>query len=161
MPGGASVKEPSCQCRRCWRCGFNRWVGKIHWRRSWQPTPVVLPGESHGQRSLRASVHRVAKSETQLKQFSMHTLEMPPGKQLHFLSLFKNRIIYLLTAVTSVHKIGLIITLSSAALSYLVHAWIMVVYLFSLWYIVSAAPFSSSWFAPPKYSMILGSPSNT
>ena len=91
----------------------------------------------------------------------MHTLETPPGKQLHFLSLFKNRIINLLTGVTSVHKIVLIITLSSAALSYLVHAWIVVVYLFSLWYIVAAAAFSSPWFAPPKYSMILGSPSNT
>ena len=28
------------------------WVGKIPWRRKWQPTPGVLPGESHGQRSL-------------------------------------------------------------------------------------------------------------
>ena len=28
------------------------WVGKIPWRRAWQPTPVFLPGESHGQRSL-------------------------------------------------------------------------------------------------------------
>ena len=28
------------------------WVGKISWRRKWQPTPVFLPGESHGQRSL-------------------------------------------------------------------------------------------------------------
>ena len=28
------------------------WVGKIPWRRAWQPTPVLLPGESHGQRSL-------------------------------------------------------------------------------------------------------------
>ena len=28
------------------------WVGKIPWRRKWQPTPVFLPGESHGQRSL-------------------------------------------------------------------------------------------------------------
>ena len=31
---------------------FNPWVGKIPWRRKWQPTPVFLPGESHGQRSL-------------------------------------------------------------------------------------------------------------
>ena len=52
MPGGASVKEPSCRCRRCKRCGFNLWVGKIPWRRSWQPTPIFLPGKSHGQRSL-------------------------------------------------------------------------------------------------------------
>ena len=34
------------------RPGFNPWVGKIPWRRKWQPNPVFLPGESHGQRSL-------------------------------------------------------------------------------------------------------------
>ena len=34
------------------RIGFNLWVRKIPWRRAWQPTPVFLPGESHGQRSL-------------------------------------------------------------------------------------------------------------
>ena len=34
------------------RHGFDPWVGKIPWRRKWQPTPVFLPGESHGQRSL-------------------------------------------------------------------------------------------------------------
>ena len=32
--------------------GFNPWVRKIPWRRKWQPTPVFLPGKSHGQRSL-------------------------------------------------------------------------------------------------------------
>ena len=31
---------------------FDPWVRKIPWRRTWQPTPVFLPGESHGQRSL-------------------------------------------------------------------------------------------------------------
>ena len=31
---------------------FSCWTGKILWRREWQPTPVFLPGESHGQRSL-------------------------------------------------------------------------------------------------------------
>ena len=41
--GGASDKESTCQCRRR---GFNPWVGKIPWRRAWQPTPVFLPGES-------------------------------------------------------------------------------------------------------------------
>ena len=34
------------------RDGFDPWVRKIPWRRAWQPTPVFLPGESHGQRSL-------------------------------------------------------------------------------------------------------------
>ena len=38
--------------RGCKRCGFNPWVGKIPWRRAWQPTPVFLSGEFHGQRSL-------------------------------------------------------------------------------------------------------------
>ena len=50
--GGASGKEPTCQCRRCKRFRFNPWVGKISWRRAWQPTPVFSPGEFHGQRSL-------------------------------------------------------------------------------------------------------------
>ena len=50
--GGANGKEPACQCRRCKRCGFSPWVGKMPWRRTWQPTPVFLPGGSHGQRSL-------------------------------------------------------------------------------------------------------------
>ena len=31
---------------------FNPWLRKIPWRRKWQPTPVSLPGKSHGQRSL-------------------------------------------------------------------------------------------------------------
>ena len=43
-------KEPACQCRSHKRHGFDPWVGKIPWRRAWQPTPVFLPGESHGQR---------------------------------------------------------------------------------------------------------------
>ena len=40
------------QHRRCRRCGFNPWVRKIPWRKAWQFTPVLLPRESHGQRSL-------------------------------------------------------------------------------------------------------------
>ena len=34
------------------RAGFDSWVRKIPWRRTWQPTPVILPGEPHGERSL-------------------------------------------------------------------------------------------------------------
>ena len=49
---GASGKKHVCQCRRHKRWGFNPWLGKIPWRRAWQPTPVFLPGESHGQRNL-------------------------------------------------------------------------------------------------------------
>ena len=49
LPWSFSGKESSCQCRRC---GFDPWVRKIPCRRKWQPTPVFLPGESYGQRSL-------------------------------------------------------------------------------------------------------------
>ena len=52
FPGGASGKEPGCQRRRRKRHGFNPWVGRIPWRRAWQPTPVSLSRESHGQKSL-------------------------------------------------------------------------------------------------------------
>ena len=52
LPGVTSGKGPTCQCRR-----HGPWVGKMPWRRAWQPTPVFLPGEAHGQRSL-AIVHR-------------------------------------------------------------------------------------------------------
>jgi len=37
---------------QCRRPGFDPWVRKILWRRKWQPTPIFLPGKSHGQRSL-------------------------------------------------------------------------------------------------------------
>ena len=72
FPGGASGKDPICQCRRHKRCGFNPWVTKVPWRRAWQPTPVFFLGEPHGQKSLKATVHRVTKSQTQVKQPSMH-----------------------------------------------------------------------------------------
>ena len=46
------VKSPPASAGRHKRPGFDPWVGKIPWRRAWLPTPVFLPGESHGQRSL-------------------------------------------------------------------------------------------------------------
>ena len=52
FPGRASGEEPTCQCRRHKRHGFDPWVRKIPWKRACQPIPVFLPGESHGQRSL-------------------------------------------------------------------------------------------------------------
>ena len=50
-----SGKESACQCRRQAQHGFSPWVGKIPWSRKRQPTPVFLPGESHGQRGLASS----------------------------------------------------------------------------------------------------------
>ena len=49
LPWWFSGEESTCQCRRQ---GLDPWVGRISWRRKWLPTPVFLPGKSHGQRSL-------------------------------------------------------------------------------------------------------------
>ena len=51
FPSGSVVKNPPAG-RSHRRCGFDPWVGKIPWRRAWQPASVFLRGESHGQRSL-------------------------------------------------------------------------------------------------------------
>ena len=59
LPWWISSKRIILQCRRH---EFDPWVRKIPWRRKWQPTPVFLPGKSHGQRGLRGSSpwgHRV------------------------------------------------------------------------------------------------------
>ena len=52
FPGGTTGREPICQCRRHKGCRFDPWIGKISWRRAWQPTPVFLPREFYGQKSL-------------------------------------------------------------------------------------------------------------
>ena len=62
LPWWLRGKESACQCKRC---GFKLWVRKTPWRREWQPTPVFLPGKSHGW----ATVNGVIKSWTWL---SMH-----------------------------------------------------------------------------------------
>ena len=54
LPWWLSGKEPAGQCRRR---GFHLWVGKMPWRRTWQPTPVFSPGKPHG--ACWVSVHRV------------------------------------------------------------------------------------------------------
>ena len=69
-------------------------VGKILWGREWQPTPVLLPGESHGQRSWRATVHGVPESamtemtrrhmtENELNSWVGHLVVMGSLTELH------------------------------------------------------------------------------
>ena len=72
FPRGARGQEPVCQCRRHKRWGFDPWVGKIPWRRKWQPTPVFLPGKPHGQKS-PAGYSPQGHTETWLKQLSTFT----------------------------------------------------------------------------------------
>ena len=52
FPAGSVGKESACNTGDNRSCRFSFWVGKIPWRRAWQPTPVFLPREFHGQRSL-------------------------------------------------------------------------------------------------------------
>ena len=59
FPGGASGKELTCQYKRCMRHKFDPWVRTIPWRRTWQPTTVILPEESHGQRSLAGYIQPI------------------------------------------------------------------------------------------------------
>ena len=77
FPGSASSNDPTCQCKRHKRLEFHPWVGKIPWRRERQPAPAFLPGESHGQRSLVGYSPKVMKSQTGLKQLSMHAGNHP------------------------------------------------------------------------------------
>ena len=96
FPGGTSRKESARQCRRHKRHGFNAWVRKIPWKRLWQPTPVFLPGESHGQRSPvghdwshLACTH--ALNSLQSWQLIAHKKGMPGGVVLDPLSLPKKK----------------------------------------------------------------------
>ena len=76
FPGGTSGKELTCQCRRHKRHGFDPWVRKIPRRSAWQPTPVFLPGESHGQRSLAgySPQHCKESDMTEVTEHRAHTV---------------------------------------------------------------------------------------
>ena len=52
FPGGSVVKNLPAKPEDISNAGSNLWVGKILGGRKWQPTPVFLPGKSHGQRIL-------------------------------------------------------------------------------------------------------------
>ena len=67
FPGGPRGKEPTCQCRKHRRHGFNTWFGKIPYRRAWQHTQVFLLENPMDRGACQATVYRVAKSWTQLR----------------------------------------------------------------------------------------------
>ena len=77
LPWWLRGKESACQCRR-W--GLDLWVRKIPWKRKWHPTPVFLPGKSHGQWSLagyspwghKRIRHDLATKQKQQPQCSAH-----------------------------------------------------------------------------------------
>ena len=69
FPSGSEGKASACNEGGP---GFHPWVKKIPWRRKWQPTPVFLPGESHGQRSL-ASYSPWGHKESNTTEWLEHT----------------------------------------------------------------------------------------
>ena len=65
-------KEFTCWCRRR---EFDPWVGKIPWRRKWQPSPVFLPGKSYGQRAWQVTIHGVTELDMTERAYTDWSLE--------------------------------------------------------------------------------------
>ena len=87
LPRWLSGKESFCQCRKR---GFDPWLGKLPWRRKWQPTPVFLLGKPHEQSSLAGYSQWGHKESDMTEQLSScshthkHThgiLGPPPGME--------------------------------------------------------------------------------
>ena len=76
----------TCQCRRPKRCGFDPWVGKIPWRRAQQPTPVFLPGESHGLQSIGLQRVRHDWSNWACTHMCMHAVSLGTWKHSQLIS---------------------------------------------------------------------------
>ena len=72
-------------CLECRRPRLDPWVGKIPWRRKWQPTPVLLPGESHGGRSLvgYSPWGRKESDTTERLHFHFHAAFAVEGYAIH------------------------------------------------------------------------------
>ena len=61
-----------------WEIGADPRVGKIPWRRKWQPTPVFLPGKSYGQRSLAGYSPKSSKKSNMTEWLSTHAARTIP-----------------------------------------------------------------------------------
>ena len=72
FPGRAVVKKPAATAGDTRENWFHPWVRTIPWRREWKPTPIFLPGKSHGQRNLMGCSPR-SRKESDMK-LSAHTL---------------------------------------------------------------------------------------
>ena len=61
FPGDSLVKLFACQCGRCRRCGCEPWVGKISWRRKWQPTQYSCLENPMDRGAWQAIAHGIAR----------------------------------------------------------------------------------------------------
>ena len=81
-------KESACQCMRHKRSRFNPWLGKITWRRKWQPTLVSLPGKFYGQRRLAGCSPRDCKKSNTSEhtptgiEYKLHKTKGFPGSSV-------------------------------------------------------------------------------
>ena len=75
FPGGASGKEPPGNAGVARDTGLIPGSGRLPWRRKWQPSPVFLPGESHGQRSLGGYSPQGCKESDMTKQLTLGAAE--------------------------------------------------------------------------------------
>ena len=66
------------------RHGFNPWVGKIPWKRTWQPTPYSCLGNPRDRGAWQAKIHTAAQSWTQLKQLSTHAQTRQGSPDVNF-----------------------------------------------------------------------------
>ena len=99
--GGADGKEPAYQYRRQKRCTFDPWIGKIRWRRKWQPTPVFLLEKSHEQRSLAAYS---LWSRTQLNNNNTMNLKyLIPGRSSHIID--EMAVVVAVMVATFIHQL--------------------------------------------------------
>ena len=66
LRGGSSLVAQMVNLPAMWETGFDPWVGKIPWRRAWQPTPINILAWKipTGRGAWRATVHGVAESQT-------------------------------------------------------------------------------------------------
>ena len=105
-PGGSDDKKIFLQCRRL---KFDPWVRKIPWRRCWLPTPLFLPGEFSGQRSLAGYSPRGLKESDTIEQL---TLSPPPHEVRISSSVLQMRILWFMES-SPVIVLGLAPTLDS------------------------------------------------
>ena len=76
FPGSICGKEPAYQCRRLKRRGFDPWVRKIPWRKTWQPIQYSCLENPMDREAWQATIHRVAKSQTPLMQLRIHACDI-------------------------------------------------------------------------------------
>ena len=76
---GTSGKEPTWRCRRCRRCEFDSESGRSSGEGNGNPLQYSCLGNPTDRGAWLAAVHRVAKSRTQLKQLSTHTMNKNCG----------------------------------------------------------------------------------